>query len=281
MNPRTLSSYVVGKDYASYLSTLELYCGEAISNIRSIIQKSACLQKRKILIEEGLSLIENQKNEVAVNLLPIQMEGLYFDLLEYSTICECVEDMERFDTFLKQELVEKIQFGTDIGLNINFDAYAYFKYYFNSVIRNTIAHGNYATLVHGRGHSEAGASVTSNNLLRVIALELLFDLNALVLLISHINEIDTAAKYIKDMAIELKPKPGTKIEWVYDRLCDDLTAMMSRVNFTDYKAGTFVKFEPRQILAWVFNPTYEDYIEKDSLVTVRNTLTTTAFWEYF
>ena len=226
-------------------------------------------------------MIENQNNAMAINLLPIQIEGLYFDLLESSTIYNCIDKVELFDSLLGKELVEKIQFGADHGLNLDFETFSYFKYYFNNVIRNTIAHGNYITLIYGRGNAGHVSGISDEVLMRIVVLELLFDLNALVLLISRINEIDTASKYIKGMAEALNPEPGDKIEFVYERFCDDLTGMMSRVNFTEYKAGTMVKFEPLQILSWIFNPSYEEFIDKNSLEIVRSTLTTAPFWDYF
>lgn len=281
MNPSILSALVAQNDYVSYLDTLEKHSGEGIINIRNILEKTLCLRKRKPLIEECISLIENQNNAMAINLLPIQIEGLYFDLLESSTIYNCIDKVELFDSLLGKELVEKIQFGADHGLNLDFETFSYFKYYFNNVIRNTIAHGNYITLIYGRGNAGHVSGISDVVLMRVVVLELLFDLNALVLLISRINEIDTASKYIKGMAEALNPEPGDKIEFVYERFCDDLTGMMSRVNFTEYKAGTMVKFEPLQILSWIFNPSYEEFIDKNSLEIVRSTLTTAPFWDYF
>lgn len=42
----------------------------------------------------------------------------------------------------------------------------------------------------------------------------------------------------------------------------------------------FVTYDARQILFWMFNPYYEQYIDAESLHIVRNTICSTEFWEY-
>ena len=65
---------------------------------------------------------------------------------------------------------------------------AYFKYYFNSIIRNTIAHGNSELLIQREMRKKDTREENSNNLVkRILALELIYDLNSLVQMIYDIN----------------------------------------------------------------------------------------------
>ena len=41
-----------------------------------------------------------------------------------------------------------------------------------------------------------------------------------------------------------------------------------------------VNFEPEQLLFWIFNPTYEKYLDKKKLALIRNKLTSKNFWEF-
>lgn len=42
----------------------------------------------------------------------------------------------------------------------------------------------------------------------------------------------------------------------------------------------FINFEPEQLLFWIFNPTYEKYLDKKKLALIRNKLTSKNFWEF-
>ncbi|WP_415336242.1 hypothetical protein, partial [Clostridium perfringens] len=166
-------------DISKYCSLLENYSTEIISDIKENISNSICLSKRKSLIEHCLFQIENNNYELAINLLPVQIEGLFADLLEYSTIKECIDDIKQYKTILNLELVKKIEFGIDknININISFDTIAYFKYYFNSIVRNTVAHGNYELLIANRGiHKDICIDDVSKDIdKKIIMFELLFD----------------------------------------------------------------------------------------------------------
>lgn len=75
----------------------------------------------------------------------------------------------------------KIDFALGKDVNLSFDAVAYFKYYFNNIVRNTVAHGNYKLLIQGRDvHKENLIAVADDVIKRIITLELLYDLHYLV-----------------------------------------------------------------------------------------------------
>jgi len=282
LNPRLLSD-CYKNDISKYCTLLENYSSEIISDVKESISNSICLSKRKLLIEHCLLQIESSNYELAINLLPVQIEGLFADLLEYSTIQECIDDIKQYRTILNLELVQKIGFGIDKNINISFDTIAYFKYYFNSIVRNTVAHGNYDLLVKNRridkNVCDGDGSKDINK--RIIMLELLFDLNYLVYIISKINEIDTANKYINNVSEHyLSLTKEDDISEFYDCILSDLKGTRERLNISGYKLGIFVTYEPIQLLYWIFNPYYEEYLNLESLRLIRRILCSFDFWEY-
>ena len=115
---------------------------------------------------------------------------------------------------------------------------------------------------------------------RVLALELLLDLNYLISVISEINEIDTAKRYIKYTAEQCARTEGEDRKIVYDCLFQDLNRTRKRLNVSKYIFGVFVTYDAQQILFWIFNPYYEQYLDADSLKAVRDTVCSAQFWEY-
>lgn len=276
LNPRLLSD-CYKNDISKYCELLENYSSEIISDVKESISNSICLSKRKLLIEHCLFQIESSNYELAINLLPVQIEGLFADLLEYSTIWECIDDIKQYRTILNLELVKKIGFGIDKNINISFDTIAYFKYYFNSIVRNTVAHGNYDLLVKNRRIDKVFCDEDGSKNInkKIIMLELLFDLNYLVYIISKINEIDTANKYINNVS---ESYDDTNV--FYDCMLSDLNGTRERFNISGYKSGIFVTYEPIQLLHWIFNPYYEEYLDFESLILIRKMLCSVNFWEY-
>ena len=270
-------------DITKYCETLENSLCETLAGIREYISNSICLNKRKAVIEKCLLLIENRDDEVAINLLPIQIEGLFVDLLEYSTIYESIDDISQFKTILNLDLVRKIDFGQKKDINISFEAIAYFSYYFNNIVRNTVAHGNYNFLVtSGRTGEEGSIDNVDNSIIRrVIALELLLDLQYLVHMIAKINEIDTANEYIAEVyEYYVSSDKEENGEAFYRRMFEDLCGIRDRYKLTEYKPGIFVTYEPLQLLHWIFSPYYEKYLDKEKLDTIRTTVCSCEFWNY-
>lgn len=265
-----------------YGDVLEQHLEQSAESIRSALNCSACLRKRKTVIEYCLDMIERREDELAINLLPVQMEGLFADLLEYTTSYKYIGNIKLYDSLFKLELVKKIERGGDCDINIPFEMTAYFKYYFSSVIRNTVAHGNYLLLtescgVHGEHRNE---NVDAGTIRRILALELLLDLNYLICVISEINEIDTARRYIDHTAEQCASIEDGDQEISYECLFHDLNETRNRLNISKYKFGVFVTYDAQQILFWIFNPYYEQYLDAAALSTVRNTVCSAQFWKY-
>lgn len=281
LNPKSLSE-CYRSNTLNYCTRLEEYKEEIISDIKQIISNSICLKKRKDIIEYCLLQIKIKNYEIAINLLPVQIEGLFADLLEYSTVLEYINDIKQYKTILNLELVKKIGFGIDKNINISFETIAYFKYYFNSIVRNTVAHGNYDLLLKNRSMDMAICKEDDKEKdKKIIALELLLDLNYLVYVISKINEIDTANKYVnstyESYISALKEKC---IDTFYNCVLSDLLGTRNRFNISQYKSGIFVTYEPIQLVYWIFNPYYEQYLNKKNLSTIREVICSSEFWGY-
>ncbi len=257
LNPKNL----VRVEATQYLQTLVDYLPDAIANIRKMLENSVCLNKRKDILEHALKQIEDGKYEVAVNLLPIQIEGLFADLLEFSTIYDSLWDSGKYITIFNQELVRKIQTAIEDKLKLGFDYVAYYKYYFNSIIRNTIAHGNYRLLAAEQ--MTDGAGLNGAQTMQILALEMLLDLNSLASRFVLINEADQAKQFIAQTAQMLKD--GETAEERYSLILWNIS---------------WGKRDPLQILCWIFNPAYEPYLNAAELAAVRKAVQSCPFWRY-
>ncbi|MCL9661941.1 hypothetical protein L2089_14660 [Paenibacillus hunanensis] len=274
------------KSSKEYSETLEKFASEVITSIRTNLSNSICLKKRKPIIEYCLSLIENEEDELFLNLLPVQIEGLFFDLLENTTIFKYMKDIKLYQKTLNLEFTGKVNLGIEQGINIPFNAEAYFKYYFSSIMRNTVAHGNYALLFESKQiYIESTSGREVNDIIkRLIALELLLDLNYLIDTIYEINELDTANRYINRIAnsfISLDKTENDKNNHdKYKILFEDLTGIGERLNISRYKSGIFITIDPVQILHWILDPYYENYLDKSNVNLIRKFIYSLNFWEY-
>ncbi len=147
---------------------------------------------------------------------------------------------------------------------------AYFKYYFNSTIRNTVAHGRFSLLSD------------SNGKYKKLALELLFGLNYFADTIFSINELDAMNEYINTTVMDYKScKQESDIHIFYDCLFSDLDGSRNCLRKSNYKSGVFKSYSPKQILWWIFNPFYESiYKCPAELSALRDLIKSPTFWNY-
>lgn len=116
------------------------------------------LFNRKTIIDHSIDLFEKEDYLNFINLITIQIEGLFFDICE-----ELGSDPDRISS---HTLKPKLDY---LSNKILFDEVSYFKFYF-PLIRNKVAHGVFM----------------DSNKLDIIAYETLLDLQFLVhLLITH------------------------------------------------------------------------------------------------
>ena len=167
-------------------------------------------------------------------------------------------------------LRNKIEILKRKNVNSFFEVEAYFKYYFNGIIRNTIAHGKSAILSD------------SNGSYKKLALELIFGLNYFADTIFSINELDAMNEYIYRTALSFnKCKLEGNVNDFYECLFSDLNGTRNCIWRSDYKSGLFKTYSPKQILWWMFNPFYESFCKySDELNTLRDLLKSSSFWNY-
>jgi hypothetical protein len=145
LNPKNLVE--TRADTNSYISLLKQYSEKAVKNIRDVFSESTALAPRKELVEKCIVLFLDNEYEMFVNILPIQMEGMLDDLLR-SMAFDLFTDINLNPNAV---LRDKIDILNRKNANMIFEIEAYFKNYFNSVIRNNIAHGNFLLLSDSNG----------------------------------------------------------------------------------------------------------------------------------
>lgn len=274
------------KNLIEYQSKLEDAAPDATAQIRRALSSSSCLSERRALIDRSLQLLETHDDEVVMYLLPVQIEGLFGDLFKYSSVYACTLDMGRYRNIIHSELVETIQHSISGEVNLTLDAVAYFKYYFSSIIRNTIAHGKHKLLVERWQIDRKGCENKYSDTVykRIIVLELLLDLNFLIEIIVNISEVDAAIEYVNTTASCLADQhdDGNGNNLYFSCLLDDLMGKRKSLHKNHYKSGIFTSYDPLQILCWCFNPYFEKYFDDGgaNLNTVRKTICSSDFWNY-
>lgn len=274
------------RDLIKYRSVLQTMAPDAIAQIREALSTSSCLSERRALIERSLQLLEMQDDDVVVCLLPVQIEGLFGDLFEYSSIYACTLDMGRYRNIIHSELVETIQNSVSEEINLTLDAVAYFKYYFSGIVRNTVAHGKHKLLVERWQINRKGCENEYSDTVykRIIVLELLLDLNFLIKIIANISEVDAAIEYVNTTASYLVERNDDENGNNLDFCCllDDFMGKRKSFHKNHYKSGIFTSYDPLQILCWCFNPYFETYFDDGdtNLNTVRSAICSSDFWNY-
>ncbi|RRD92517.1 hypothetical protein EII17_13920 [Clostridiales bacterium COT073_COT-073] len=264
LNPENLK--ITRADTSKYINLLEQHSGEVVNNILEVFSKSVALAPRKKIVENCIELFLDKEYEMFVNAIPIQIEGMFDDLLR-SMVFELFTDINLHPTAV---LRDKIEILKRKNVNSFFEVEAYFKYYFNGIIRNTIAHGKSAILSD------------SNGSYKKLALELIFGLNYFADTIFSINELDAMNEYIYRTALDFNEcDQEGNVKIFYECLFSDLNGTRSRFWRSDYKSGLFKTYSPKQILWWMFNPFYESFCKySDELNTLRDLLKSSGFWNY-
>lgn len=264
LNPKSLME--ARSDTNKYIGLLEQYSSEAVNNIRTVFSESIALRPRKNLVEKCLCLFLDNEYEMFVNTIPIQIEGMFDDLMR-SMVFELFTDLNLHPNAV---LRDKIEILKKKSVNSFFEVEAYFKYYFNSTIRNTVAHGRFSLLSD------------SNGTCKKLALELLYGLNYFADTIFSINELDAMNEYINTTVMEYKGcKQESDINIFYDCLFSDLNGSRNCLRKSNYKSGVFKSYSSKQILWWIFNPFYESiYIYPTELNALRNLIKSPTFWNY-
>lgn len=113
-----------------------------INELKENINKCVTLRHRKTLLSKAVTLFEEAEYDIFNNFVPIQIEGAFADFLTDATTFTRFTHM---DIYTNAVLKDKIKLLEDHNCNIYPEAIEYFKFYFNNLIRNKIAHGKYSS----------------------------------------------------------------------------------------------------------------------------------------
>lgn len=229
-----------------------------LDSIRNILNVCPPLNSKKELILRCINFFEDGEYRIFANLISVQIEALFYDLLIDTNM---FDNFRRIELFNNKVLKEKIN---TLGEEVFVDITEYFSTYFNNIIRNAIAHGR--ETVPNMPHDQ-----------EVFALELLLDLNSLLFLFSRKSEILKMHRFICGLS---NPKHFSDVktmqmEILFRTLCGD------RLCDLNYAVN---KYKPIQVVYWLINPTYETIYKKaydiTLLETVRAILLDKAFWSF-
>lgn len=249
-----------------YLNTLRQFIQEhdVVNELSKLLEKSVCLRDRKDVLLKSVTLFQSNDFIIFNHIIPLQIEGMFGDFLKDSTTFNRFTNLT---IYINDVLKEKIQHLQDVQVDIYPEAIEYFMYYFNNIIRNRIAHGNYKALFNNGISSE------------IFAHELLLDLSILVHMLSRKSETDKMHRFISGykshyaMLIKSEERPH------FGAMFND---MIGDKIISDY--DSIEKTRPLQVAYWLVNPYYEKIYEstgnKTDLIELRNDFLSKEFWKH-
>ena len=230
--------------------------------LTELISNSVCMRNRKNVLSEAMSIFNSGNYVVFSNVIPIQIEGLFADYLRDSTIFNRFSHLNIYESAV---LKDKIQFIEGLGDIMYPEAIEYYKFYFNNLIRNRIAHGRYV----------------SNALIddEIFAKELLLDLYQLIRMINRTSEIEKMYRFIHGYKRYYERLIPSNTDIVYGALFNDLIGEKIIANYDSVE-----KYRPIQVVYWLLNPyyfnIYEQVGDREELIELRSDLLSKSFWEY-
>lgn len=209
-----------------------------------------------------IDTFKNEKFDIFINLVAIQIEGLIYDMFVDENIQTRLYG--NFDLFEKDDLKTKFT-KNDVNSGIE-EASLYFKFYFNNMIRNKIAHGRSCS---GKEEYER------------TSYELLLDLQYVIHLLENRSDTNEAIQYIKNKVLWLHftHSGESSNKQIYERLLNTLNENVIRrtMNYIGY-------VDSQQELYWIFNPYYDEAYEFANVIeqrdVLRDYLTSEDFWDY-
>lgn len=235
-----------GDEYLSVLHS-QIEKLDYIRHLKNVIEKCKTIKKRKDILLKCISMYEKGDYLMLNCVLPSQIEGIFSDFHSESTL------MSEFYTNDTTTFRKKI---TEINNSSNLvypEIVQYFQCYFNHMVRNQVAHGNYV------GDSTCDVD-------NIFSIELLLDLFALVEMVYNTGEIDLMFRYIFSA-----------------RRCNFCSNQDHyKYILTSFLEGSF-NVSIRKAY-WIFNPYFEqkyyDITMDSALKDIRATVLSSDFWEY-
>lgn len=252
---------------ASYNAALEklILDYKLLDDLKDKLVSSVCLRERKSVLLKAVELYEQGEYETFNNILPIQIEGMFADYLQDTTIFLRFSKME---LYLNAVLKEKIQHLQEVKSDIYPEAVEYFMYYFNNMIRNKIAHGRYK----GNQNKQIQDEIFAN--------ELILDMGMLVHMLSRKSETEKMYRFVHGYKKHYEQVIRSSEEHqCFGALFND---MIGEKTIADY--DTIERYKPIQVAYWLVNPYYEKIYgqvdDKKDLLELRNEFLSKEFWDY-
>lgn len=166
-----------------YLNTLSRFIQkhDVINELSQLLENGVCLRERKEVLLRSLSLFESKDFVIFNHIIPLQIEGMFGDFLKDTTTFNRFTNLT---VHVNDVLKEKIQHLQDLQVDFYPEVIEYFMYYFNNIIRNRIAHGNYKDLFSNSISAE------------IFAHELVLDLSILIHMLSRKSESDKMHRFL-------------------------------------------------------------------------------------
>ncbi len=152
---------------------------DVATQLKEKINNCVSIGDRKLILLKAISLFENGDFDLFNNIIPIQLEGLFGDYLKDGSVFYRFKNL---NTYPKAVLREKITYIKNLGLDVFPEAVLYYNFYFNNLIRNKIAHGNY--------------TYDTDDSAAAFAIEMILDLNYLIYMLSRKSETEKMYRLI-------------------------------------------------------------------------------------
>lgn len=230
-----------------------------LNYVREQIDSTYCLDGRKSILEKIVNLFSLKDYTLFNNLMSVQIEGIFKDFLLDSSMSYRLEDLKMFEnTVLREKLKNLKAIKSDV---IYEEAFLYFYSYYNHLIRNPIAHGNYNDFVSIENEEE-------------FALELLLDLNFLIYMISRESESNKINRFISRF-YRINQTEGSR----YGILFNELNGKRLHSDF-----DRILYPNAMQSVNWIINPYFEPihqhFNQLEEVEKIRKDLYSTDFWKY-
>lgn len=188
---------------------------------------------------------------------------MFADFLKDTTI---FRRFTRLELYAGAVLREKIKYLQDVNSDIYPEAVEYFMFYFNNIIRNKVAHGNYKSIFKDSTQAE------------IFAIEVILDMNMIVYMLSRKSETEKMYRFISGYQNYYK-KVIKSEHPCFGALLNDLMGDKIISNYDSIE-----KYRPIQVAYWIVNPYYEEIYEtvgnKKELLELRNQFLSKEFWIY-
>ncbi len=254
------------KDDDKYAVMLENFVNDhlIVESTKKLIEVLACISNRKNLLNKALIFFNNQEFELFNNIVPIQIEGIFNDL---------IQDLQIIDKLSSQKGSYSMDLKTkaqNLSNHIPFEYVRYYGYYFNNIIRNIVAHGR------------LNLGDDSKILEKIMSMELLLDLYSILYMVSRYSNIEIMCQYVNHFFDTAVFFPKDKRNHSFNILCNDLIGARTHIFYDKIEHYT-----PHEIIMWILNPYYEKlYYYKVSaantnLKDLRELLMSRDFWGFF